>query len=186
VVIEAGPRRPARRILVLGGSRSGKSRQAERLLAGAESVTYAATARGDAGDREWSAERHRQRRPASWTTVETTDLAKILGQSDAAALLIDSVTTWLTQVMDDCGCWPDRPRDDADEQLAGALDELARAWAATAATVVAVSDEVGSRVVPATASGRRFADVLGELNQRLADAADQVWLVTAGTPRRLR
>jgi adenosylcobinamide kinase/adenosylcobinamide-phosphate guanylyltransferase len=114
------------------------------------------------------------------------DLAKILGQGDAAALLIDSMTTWLAQVMDDCGCWSDRPRDDADEQLAGALDELVRAWAATAATVVAVSDEVGSGVVPATASGRRSADVLGELNQRLADAADQVWLVTAGIPRRLR
>jgi uroporphyrin-III C-methyltransferase len=188
VVIEAGPRRPARRILVLGGSRSGKSRHAERLLAGAEPVTYVATARGDAGDPEWSAriERHRRRRPASWTTVETADLAKTLSQGDAAALLIDSITTWLAQAMDDCGCWSDRPRDDADEQLAVALDELVRAWEAIPVTAVAVSDEVGSGVVPATVSGRRFADALGELNQRLAGAADQVWLVTAGIPRRLR
>jgi adenosylcobinamide kinase/adenosylcobinamide-phosphate guanylyltransferase len=49
-----------------------------------------------------------------------------------------------------------------------------------------VSDEVGSGIVPATASGRRFRDALGELNQRLAAAADEVWLVTAGIPRRLR
>jgi uroporphyrin-III C-methyltransferase len=187
VVIEAGPRRPAGRILVLGGSRSGKSRQAERL-AGADPVTYVATARGNAGDPEWSAriERHRQRRPASWTTVETTDLAKILGQGDAAPLLIDSITTWLAQVMDDRGCWSDRPREEADEQVAEALDELVHAWASTSVTVIAVSDEVGSGVVPATVSGRWFADALGELNQRLADAADQVWLVTAGIPRRLR
>ena len=181
--------RPAgRRVLVLGGSRSGKSRHAERLLAGATPVIYVATAQGDPADAEWTAriERHRTRRPAGWSTAETTDPAKLIQQADAGALLIDSVTTWLAQVMDDCGCWSEVKPEDADLRLGDALDTLVGAWAAAAVTVVAVSDEVGSGIVPATASGRRFRDALGELNQRLAAAADEVWLVTAGIPRRLR
>jgi histidinol-phosphate/aromatic aminotransferase/cobyric acid decarboxylase-like protein/adenosyl cobinamide kinase/adenosyl cobinamide phosphate guanylyltransferase len=181
--------RPAgRRVLVLGGSRSGKSRHAERLLAGAAPVTYVATAQGDPADAEWTAriERHRTRRPAGWSTAETTDPAKLVHQAAAGALLIDSVTTWLAQVMDDCGCWSEVKPEDADLRLADALDALIDAWAAAAVRVVAVSDEVGSGIVPATASGRRFRDALGELNQRLAASADEVWLVTAGIPRRLR
>ena len=151
-------------------------------------MTYVATAQGDPADAEWTAriERHRTRRPAGWSTAETTDPAKLIHQADAGALLIDSVTTWLAQVMDDCGCWSEVMPEDADLRLADALDTLVGAWAAAAVTVVAVSDEVGSGIVPATASGRRFRDALGELNQRLAAAADEVWLVTAGIPGRLR
>jgi histidinol-phosphate aminotransferase len=190
---ETGPaetrERPAgRRVLVLGGSRSGKSGHAEYLLAGAASVTYVATAQGDPGDAEWAAriERHRARRPAGWSTAETTDPAKLIHRADAGALLIDSITTWLAQVMDDCGCWSEVTPEDADLRLGDALAPLIDAWAAAVVTVVAVSDEVGSGIVPATASGRRFRDALGELNQRLAASADEVWLVTAGIPRRLR
>ena len=181
--------RPAgRRVLVLGGSRSGKSRHAEQLLAGAAPVTYVATAQGDPADADWTAriERHRVRRPAGWSTVETADPAKLIHQADSGALLLDSVTTWLAQVMDDCGCWSEVTPEDADLRLGDALDTLIDAWAAAAVTVVAVSDEVGSGIVPATASGRRFRDALGELNQRLAASADEVWLVTAGIARRLR
>jgi adenosylcobinamide kinase / adenosylcobinamide-phosphate guanylyltransferase len=181
--------RPAgRRVLVLGGSRSGKSRHAERLLADAQPVTYVATARGDPADAEWTAriERHRTRRPGGWATAETTDPAKLIYQGAAGALLIDSVTTWLAGVMDDCGCWSEARPEDADRRLADAVDALVGAWTAAAVTVVAVSDEVGSGIVPGTASGRRFRDALGELNQRLAAAADEVWLVTAGIPGRLR
>jgi adenosylcobinamide kinase/adenosylcobinamide-phosphate guanylyltransferase len=61
-----------------------------------------------------------------------------------------------------------------------------QAWSTTARRVVAVSNEVGSGVVPATESGRRFRDELGWLNSRLAAAADEVWLCTAGIPTRLR
>jgi histidinol-phosphate aminotransferase len=185
---EIGERPAGRRVLVLGGSRSGKSRHAEQLLAGGAPVTYVATAQGDPGDAEWTAriERHRARRAAGWSTAETADPAKLINQADAGSLLIDSITTWLAQVMDDCGCWSEVPPEDADLRLGDALGTLVDAWAAAAVTVVAVSDEVGSGIVPATASGRRFRDALGELNQRLAASADEVWLVTAGIPCRLR
>jgi uroporphyrin-III C-methyltransferase len=188
VTIDAAAPRPARRILVLGGSRSGKSAYAERLLAATPEVTYIATAAGDSTDAEWAAriERHRQRRPSSWRTVETAELAKVLAHSDENPRLVDSITTWLASVMDDCGCWAEPPTDDAERRLGIAIDGLCMSWSVARGTVVAVSDEVGNGIVPATSSGRRFRDALGTLNQRLAAAADEVWLVTAGVPNRLR
>jgi len=187
VVIEASASRVSCRALVLGGSRSGKSRYAERLAASAASVTYVATATGDPGDHEWVAriEGHRRRRPAAWETVETRDLAKLFARDDGV-LLVDSITTWLAGVMDEYGCWAEPPEPDSDRRLTEALDSLVRAWTATRSSIIAVSDEVGGGVVPPTRAGRRFRDLLGELNQRLAAAADEVWLVTAGIPQRLR
>ena len=187
VVIEASASRVSCRALVLGGSRSGKSRYAERLAASAASVTYVATATGDPGDHEWVAriEGHRRRRPAAWETDETRDLAKLFARDDGV-LLVDSITTWLAGVMDEYGCWAEPPEPDSDRRLTEALDSLVRAWTATRSSIIAVSDEVGGGVVPPTRAGRRFRDLLGELNQRLAAAADEVWLVTAGIPQRLR
>ena len=187
VVIEASASRVSCRALVLGGSRSGKSRYAERLAASAASVTYVATATGDPGDHEWVAriEGHRQRRPAAWETDETRDLAKLFARDDGV-LLVDSITTWLAGVMDEYGCWTEPPEPDSDRRLTEALDSLVRAWTATRSSVIAVSDEVGGGIVPPSRAGRRFRDLLGELNQRLAAAADEVWLVTAGIPQRLR
>jgi adenosylcobinamide kinase/adenosylcobinamide-phosphate guanylyltransferase len=188
VVIEAGAARVTCRALVLGGSRSGKSRYAERLASSAASVTYVATATGDPGDPEWVAriEGHRQRRPAAWETVETRDLAKLFARDDGSVLLVDSITTWLAGVMDEYGCWAEPPEPDSDQRLTEALGSLVRAWTATRSSIIAVSDEVGGGVVPPTRAGRRFRDLLGELNQRLAAAAEEVWLVTAGIPQRLR
>jgi len=191
VPVADSPARAAsgRRVLVLGGSRSGKSRFAEDYLGSALPVTYVATAPDYPGDAEWAdrVREHRVRRPASWSTVETGDPAKVLDQAeDGAPCLVDSITTWLSRVMDDCGCWDEELSAQASERLSAALDALAGAWARTAALVVAVSDEVGSGIVPESVPVRRFRDALGELNQRLAAASDEVWLVTAGIPLRLR
>jgi len=176
------------RALVLGGARSGKSTTAEAMLADCTSVDYVATGHlpGN-GDAEWDERirRHRARRPDHWRTVETQDLASVLAEPEpSAAVLIDCLATWLSQTMDACGLWTER--DDADKQLAARQDELLQAWSTTARRVVAVSNEVGSGIVPATESGRRFRDELGWLNARLAGAADEVWLCTAGIPTRLR
>ena len=171
------------RVLVLGGSRSGKSAFAESLLADRGDVTYLATSTGAADDPEWAARvaAHRARRPAGWTTVQTTAPSELVR---GGAVLIDSVTTWVAALMDETGVWDDGA--EAAGKLTARCDALVNAWAMTPAHVVAVSDEVGLGVVPETRSGRLFRDVLGEVNQRLAGTADEVWFVVAGLPQRLR
>jgi adenosylcobinamide kinase/adenosylcobinamide-phosphate guanylyltransferase len=162
------------RTLILGGSRSGKSAFAESLLTDAPAVEYVATAAVDHTDAAWTARiaAHRARRPPHWRTVETRDVAAVLRSAGAPAL-VDSITLWLSAALDD-------PR------LEQRIEELCRAWPATTRRVVAVSDEVGSGVVPASEPGRLFRDALGLLNQRLAVAADDVHLVVAGLPLRLK
>ena len=171
------------RTLVLGGSRSGKSAYAESLLAGRDDVVYLATSPTGTGDAEWAARvaAHRERRPAGWSTLETTRPSDLLRPG---TFLVDSVTTWVAALMDETGVWDDH--DGALDRLATRCDALVNAWVMTPAHVVAVSDEVGLGVVPETRSGRLFRDTLGTVNQRLAATADQVWFVVAGLPQRLR
>ncbi|GAA2279528.1 bifunctional adenosylcobinamide kinase/adenosylcobinamide-phosphate guanylyltransferase [Nonomuraea roseoviolacea subsp. roseoviolacea] len=174
------PQRPAGdgpwRELVLGGSRSGKSAEAETRLAGEPYVTYVATGPGGEGDAEWAARIrvHRERRPAHWATLETTDLAGVVRDA-ATPLLVDGLGTWLAAVFDEHGAWEgDRTA------VWRRCDELVAAWRGAGQRIVAVSDEVGMGVVPATASGRAFRDALGRLNERLAAESEDVALVVAG------
>jgi len=111
-------------------------------------------------------------------------LADVLAAPGPAPVLVDCLTTWLARVMDDCGAWDDS--DDAAGTLAARTGQLLRAWRQTGRPVIAVSSEIGSGVVPGTASGRRFRDELGRLNARIAADSDEVWLCTAGIARRLR
>lgn len=167
------------RTLLLGGSRSGKSAEAELRLAACADVTYVATGGARDGDREWAArvEAHRRRRPARWRTVETTDVAGALEAADGA-VLVDGIGTWLAAAMDETGAWDDPAA--AVPRVLPRLDALVAAWRGTAARVVAVSDEVGLSLVPGTASGRAFRDALGLLNQRLAAESEETALVVAG------
>jgi adenosylcobinamide kinase/adenosylcobinamide-phosphate guanylyltransferase len=177
-----------RRVLVIGGARSGKSAFAERLVDGDTSVTYVATAPDRPDDAEWVARvaRHRARRPAAWTTVESPDVAAAL-RAVTGTVLVDCFSLWLATALDGVGAWqPDADADAAAAALDARVREVVGAWQATAARVVGVSSEVGLGVVPATPAGRRYRDELGRLNALLAAAADEVWLVTAGLPRRLK
>lgn len=159
---------------MLGGSRSGKSAFAESLVADAAEVTYLATALPRPADAEWAARiaAHCARRPPHWRTLESLDVAAVLREA-GAPVLVDSITLWVAATLDGA---------DVERRA----DELCAAWQATARDVVAVSDEVGSGVVPVSADGRRFRDALGLVNQRLAAAADDVYLVVAGLPLRLK
>jgi adenosylcobinamide kinase / adenosylcobinamide-phosphate guanylyltransferase len=171
-----------RRVLVLGGARSGKSERAELRVAGEPEVTYVATGRDGAGDPEWTARvaAHRARRPAWWRTVETTDLAGVLAAA-RGAVLIDGIGTWLAAVMDECGAWDNREDTSAAKaRLAARIAGLTGAWRQARGYVVAVSDETGLGVVPATQAGQRFRDELGRLNQALAAECEEAELVVAG------
>lgn len=177
-----------RRTLVLGGARSGKSAEAERRLAAFSDVLYVATGGAREGDQEWARRvaLHRERRPGTWATQETCDLVPLLA-ADGPPLLIDCLALWLTSAMDSVGAWDDERWSSGGERELHALTAgLTAAWRATRRTVVAVSNEVGSGVVPATASGRRFRDELGRLNAAVASESEQVLLVVAGQAVLLR
>ncbi|MET7902917.1 bifunctional adenosylcobinamide kinase/adenosylcobinamide-phosphate guanylyltransferase [Streptomyces sp. NPDC005355] len=177
-----------RRTLVLGGARSGKSLEAERRLAAFPDVLYIATGGTRDGDPEWAARiaAHRDRRPGSWRTTETCDLAPLLAD-DGPPLLIDCLALWLTDAMDSVGAWDDDKWTHGGERaLHERVAALVTALRTTARTVVAVSNEVGAGVVPATAAGRRFRDELGRLNAAFAAECEQVLLVVAGQPLPLR
>jgi adenosylcobinamide kinase/adenosylcobinamide-phosphate guanylyltransferase len=169
---------------VLGGTRSGKSRHAEDLLPAGAPVRYVATARRRTDDQEWSAriDVHRARRPADWTTLEDADVATVL-RAGGGPLLIDDLATWLTGVLDDAGAWEALTVPDA---VGAAVEELVAAVAATPGRVVLVSAEVGLGVVPETRAGRLFRDELGALNAALAAVCDEVVLLIAGLPMRLK
>lgn len=181
------------RALVLGGARSGKSAFAERLLADDEDVLYAATAPHYDGDAEWAERiaRHQATRPATWRTIELgerpAELADVLLTADRT-VLVDSLTLWLTAAMDAVSAWDDAAwrEGDAREALSHLVSGLVDAYSNSARSVVVVSDEVGFGVVPESAGTRRFRDELGRLNQALAAAADEVTLVVAGIPARLK
>ncbi len=163
--------------LVLGGVRSGKSARAEQLIAASGSlVRYVATAPRPDGDPDLTARvaAHRERRPASWSTVETQDLRAVLAEGSAPTL-VDDLGGWLAARLDAAG-W------DTPENVTADVDGLVAAAAAYRGELVLVSPEVGLSVVPATHAGRLFQDLLGALNARLAAIADRAELVVAGIP----
>jgi adenosylcobinamide kinase / adenosylcobinamide-phosphate guanylyltransferase len=169
------------RTLVLGGTRSGKSAHAEGLLPADAPVRYLATGRHRPDDGEWAARlaAHRARRPGVWTTVEDPDVPALVA-AGGGPLLVDDLATWLTHVLDDAGAW------DAPADVSPRVDALVAAVRAAPGRVVLVSAEVGLGVVPATRAGRLFRDELGALNAALAAVCDEVVLLVAGLPLRLK
>lgn len=170
------------RTLVTGGVRSGKSRHAEKLASGFDKLIYVAPgypADPDA-DAEWAARvtAHQARRPASWQTVETLDLAGALTNADSP-VLVDCLGVWLTRTLDAWGAWG-LPVEQVAPRLADAVAEVTAAVAGCAHPVVIVTNEVGWGLVPVHASGRLFSDLLGRTNQAVAAACDDVHLVVAG------
>lgn len=176
-----------RAVLVTGGARSGKSHWAEARLANRGPVDYVATSDADADDDEWQRRvaLHRERRPGRWNTIETTDLEAVLRNPGPAPVLVDCVSVWLTRVLDELGAW-DAPGDGWREPLRQRSAALVAAVRETTRDVVLVTNEVGSGVVPATASGRVFRDELGRLNAELAAVCDEVWHSVAGITRRIK
>lgn len=172
-------------VLVTGGVRSGKSRYAESLLPALDTVTYLTPGYPADLDAEWAARvaSHRLRRPPSWLTVESLELAACLNQTNNP-VLIDCLGTWLTRMIDSWNGW-----DEADATVSTRLEaetlNLISAITRFDHQLVIVTNEVGWGVVPDHRSGRIFADHLGRLNQQVASACDEVVLLVAGRPLHL-
>ncbi len=171
-----------RRLMITGGIRSGKSRFAEHLLADQPRVTYIAPGpRPDPNaDPEW-AERvaeHRRRRPASWTTVETSEIATVIRTAEPP-FLIDCLGAWVTALIDQLGTW-DQPLPTWRRSFDTQAKDLTEAWRDCRGMAVAVTNEVGWGLVSEHRSGRVFTDLLGPLNSAIAAVSDEVYLMVAG------
>lgn len=161
-------------LLVLGGTRSGKSRYAQ---AQAEALpgrlVYIATAEALDAEMEDRIARHRDDRGPRWNTVEAPlDLAEAIAAQSASdhVLLVDCLTLWASNLML------------AERNVSTAISGLIAAMADAPGKIILVSNEVGLGVVPDNALARRFRDVAGEINQAVAACVDRAVLVAAGLP----
>jgi adenosylcobinamide kinase / adenosylcobinamide-phosphate guanylyltransferase len=159
--------------LLLGGARSGKSRYAQRLGERAGKVVFVATARAEDEEMRRKIELHRDSRPEHWQTVEESlALAQTVVDrgSECDLMIIDCLTFFAANLLE------------AGSDGQKEVDALCASLASAQCSVVLVSNEVGSGVVPEYSSGRRFRDLLGEMNQRVAQVASNVLLLVAGLP----
>jgi len=178
-------------VLILGGARSGKSRfaseMAERL---AGKVLFVAT--GEALDEEMRQriEEHKRNRPSSWRTVEVpTGVGRRIGEEvgDAQVVIVDCLTLLVSNVIGHCGDDPEQVSAELmQERLNTEIDELIRCIDGSTATFILVSNEVGMGLVPESRLGRFYRDLLGKVNQILAEHADEVYFMLGGIPVSLK
>ncbi len=171
-------------VFLLGGTRSGKSGRAlarTRELAGDGRAWVLATAIPGDPELDRRIARHRRDRPASWPTIDVgTDLAGAIARTaDAEPVLVEGLTLWLSAL---AGDEPVDPDPILDGPLAAALAAID----ARPGPVVIVSDELGIGLAPMHAGARSFRDLTGLAHQRIAAHADEVELVVAGLPLRLK
>ena len=179
-------------VLITGGARSGKSRFAQELAIRVnESVLFVATAQ--AGDEEMQEriQRHKKARPASWNTLEaTTNIGSQISQEiagarvviiDCIALLVNNI---FSQYSDPNGEQTAAPL--IEEKVIGEINELVECINKTDARFIIVTNEIGLGLVPISRIGRLYRDVMGKANQRLAQEAEEVYLMVAGLPVQIK
>lgn len=174
--------------LVLGGIRSGKSAYAERVAAEnarGQPVLYIATGIAVDTEMEERIRRHQQRRPQNWQTLEAP-LSPVGALQDPIrtldpppVLLLDSIDVWVSNLMLE---HEGTPQLELEARIVGAARRFADYVQETDRRAVVVSSEVGHSLVATTSMGRQFQDLLGTVNQAMAEAADQVTMVVAGLP----
>ena len=203
-------------ILILGGARSGKSRFAQKLAEerGAKrrgSVVYLATAQAKDAEMRERIARHRLSRPASWKTIEEPlKVAEVLHrvEKDCRVVIIDCLTLLISNILvgecksegvesadpsvgllemaEGSAQCSDSHRDDPAVKILGEAESIIQAAGILEADTIIVSNEVGLGVVPPSQLGRMFRDLAGLVNQRVAQAADEVYFLTAGLSQRLK
>ena len=177
-----------RMTLILGGARSGKSSYAQDLAAQADGrVVYVATAEARDDEMQERIAVHQAQRPADWQTIEAP---RQVGQSllsmidKADIILLDCVTLLTSNVL--LSLPESVPVAEAQREMDIEVEALLTAYEQGDAEWIIVSNEVGLGLVPAYALGRTYRDVLGRVNQRLAQAADEVLFMVAGLPMKVK
>jgi len=162
--------------LILGGARSGKSRYGESLAS--ESlldVQYVATARAYDSEMEKRIAQHKVDRPSHWESIEEPlDLCGVINSAEAHIILVDCLTLWLMNLMD------------ANRNIVDAVDEFVATLQSRTTPVILVSNEISMGVVPMGEMSRQYVDELGRLHQKIAQEADQVTLMVAGLPHKIK
>ncbi len=169
------------KVLVLGGARSGKSQFGLNLCQKTPGKKgFLATCQPLDSEMEERVARHRQSRDSSWETIEEFfDLPGRLERmsGDYRVILVDCLTLWLSNCL---------VREVKEAEMMELIGKFKEVLVRIPVPVVMVSNEVGMGVVPPSPLGRAFRDLQGSLNQELAATADEVYLVTAGIPLRLK
>lgn len=170
-----------RLILILGGARSGKSSFAMKL-AGEKTGKKFYLATAEALDNEMKAriERHKKERPSSWETIEETkDILQTLKnlRSKCDVVILDCVTLWLSNLLH---------KGHDEPEILKITEELLSVVKKNDYLLVAVSNEVGLGIVPDNELARRFRDIAGRVNQEIASAADEVYFLLSGIPKRIK
>ncbi len=184
----------AKLIMLVGGSRSGKSLYAEQIAAklaaeNHQDVYYLATA--TIWDDEFAerVKKHQQRRPIDWHTLEEAcELGQVLGRMNdkPGIILIDGIGTWVANLMYRDN-YPDFSWNAAKEkQFFQEVDLFIAACQAHAGTIILVADEVGMAIVPENEQARIFRDLNGWANQALAQAANECYMLTCGIPVKIK
>lgn len=172
-----------RLILILGGARSGKSSfavtQAKKLSSGQSGVVYVATAFALDEEMKKRIERHKKRRPASWKTIEERkDISKILAKlGKASIVIVDCLTILISNLL---------LSGEKEAATLKKIKEFFRTLKKRNLTTLIVSNEVGMGVVPENRLGRNFRDIAGQTNQVVAKLADEVYLLEAGIPVKIK
>ena len=186
--------------LILGGARSGKSTFAEQRAKelGGENVLYVATSETKDEEMEERVEKHRAERPSAWGTVEAPrNVAQAIrgAGSEANVILLDCMTFLVANHLMDAAAPEDDPFDDPsadpfdaqiEADVVAEVEALVAYVQETDVELLVVSNEVGLGVVPPYELGRAYRDILGRANQILARHADEVQLLVAGIPMRVK
>ncbi|HSW57502.1 MAG TPA: bifunctional adenosylcobinamide kinase/adenosylcobinamide-phosphate guanylyltransferase [Dehalococcoidales bacterium] len=177
--------------LLLGGARSGKSYFAQEAAKKAEKVLFVATAQAGDEDMLRRIQKHQAERPANWRTVEaTTHIGRCIEETIRTEnlVIIDCITLLVTNII----CQIDEKEYDSCDEAAlescvlAEIKELQECLKNVNASFILVSNEVGSGIVPDNRISRIYRDLLGRANQMLAQSADEVYLMVAGIPLRVK
>lgn len=179
------------RTLIIGGARSGKSAQAERLAAASgRKVVYIATAQAGDGEMRQRIAQHRMQRDAGWQTVEEPiALGEAIARHCApdTVVLVDCLTVWLSNLLfADGDVFPDVGPIAPPAIFAAQRAALLQAVEQATGELILVSNEVGQGVTPLGAASRWFVDEAGRLNQEVAARCERVRLIVAGLPLSLK